>query len=170
MVIINHDRGACQGVVLTGKRLAAPEQASGPLTVPGNGPRGHRSDTAHSPTGAGPGAGGRAVSGARPARRLATDAPTRACQHPQVTARPHGGVQLGPAHANADRGGHAARPPGTRGGGGPDARRRAVDTSHRLLAPFRHATRRSHVRMSDAGSRRIGPRRRVRMRRLTTGC
>ena len=76
-------------------------------------------------------------------------------------ARPHGGVQRGPAHANADRGGHAARPPGTRAGG-PDARRRALDTSHRLLAPFRHASHRSHVRMSDAGSLRTVPRRRVR--------
>ena len=66
-------------------------------------------------------------------------------------------------------GGHAARPPGTRGGG-PDARRCAVDTSHRLLAPFRHATRRSHVRMSDAGSLLTVPRRRVRRGRLTTGC
>ena len=37
--------------------------------------------------------------------RHATDAPARACQHPQATARPHGGVQRGPAHANADRGG-----------------------------------------------------------------
>ena len=64
---------------------------------------------------------------------------------------------------------HAARPPGTRGGG-PDARRRAVDTSHRLLAPFRHDTRRSHVRMSDAGSLLTVPRRRVRRGRFTTGC
>ena len=102
-------------------------------------------------------------------RRHATDAPARACQHPQATARPHGGVQRGPAHANTDRGGHAARPPETRGGG-PDARRRAVDTSHRLLAPFRHDTRRSHVRMSDAGSLLTVPRRRVRRGRLTTGC
>ena len=38
-------------------------------------------------------------------RRHATYAPARPCQHPQATARPHGGVQLGPAHANADRGG-----------------------------------------------------------------
>ena len=28
-------------------------------------------------------------------RRHATDAPARACQHPQATARPHGGVQRG---------------------------------------------------------------------------
>ena len=102
-------------------------------------------------------------------RRHATYAPARACQHPQATARPHGGVQLGPAHANADRRGHAARPPGTCGGG-PDTRRRTLDTSHRLLVPFRQATHRSHVRMSDAGSLRTGPRRRVRMGRLTTGC
>ena len=75
----------------------------------------------------------------------------------------------GSAYPDPDRGGHAARPPGTRGGG-PDARRCAVDTSHRLLAPFRHATHRSHVRMSDAGSLRTVPRRRVRMGRFTTGC
>ena len=66
-------------------------------------------------------------------RRHATDAPARACQHPQTTARPHGGLQLGPAHADPDRRGHAARAPRARGGR-PGARPRAVDPFQRPLA------------------------------------
>ena len=103
-------------------------------------------------------------------RGHAADASARAPQHPQTTARPHGRLQLGPAHANADRRGHGARPPGAHGGGA-DARRRPVDTHRRPRALRRHATRRSPVvRLHAVSSLRAAPCRSIRMNPLATGC
>ena len=102
-------------------------------------------------------------------RGPAADTSARAPQHPQTTARPHGRLQLRPAHANADRRGHAAWPPGAQGGG-LGARRRRVDLRGRPLAPRSHPIRRPRARRHTASSFRTISSPRGRRGRLTTGC
>ena len=70
-------------------------------------------------------------------------------------------------HSEIVRHGPSIRPGPRRSPTGAKLRSRAPTPR---LAPIRHATRRSHVRMSDAGSLRTVPRRRVRRGLLTTGC
>ena len=80
-----------------------------------------------------------------------------------------GAFNLGRLNPDPDRGGPAARPPRPPGGG-PDARRRAVDPLRRLRARPWDATRRSRVRLHSASAVPTAPRPRVRMGGLTTGC